>query len=233
MVGSMHLRWAAIGVLGVLPLACSVGEAGDGPTSFGSLTGPTSASASGETSSTSGGTGDEGGTTGSPTTTPDPTSSGPTSSDPDTGSEDDDTASPEDTGTPAMCGNGTAEGDEACDGNDLRGETCESQGYAGGILGCRPDCTDFHYAACQAPESCGDGVKNGTEQCDGADLGGQTCQTLGWDMGVLSCSANCAFNTSGCQNAPCAPIFGDCSQIPCCEGLFCFPINGNTCGPTP
>ena len=26
---------------------------------------------------------------------------------------------------------------------------------------------------------CGDGVVNGTEQCDGADLGGETCQSQG------------------------------------------------------
>ena len=30
------------------------------------------------------------------------------------------------------CGNNTVEGTEVCDGTDLGGETCETQGYLGG-----------------------------------------------------------------------------------------------------
>ncbi len=35
-----------------------------------------------------------------------------------------------------ICGDGKAEGEEECDGEDLRGETCESKGFVGGTLGC-------------------------------------------------------------------------------------------------
>lgn len=35
-----------------------------------------------------------------------------------------------------QCGDGVAEGEEACDGVDLRGLNCPAFGYAGGMLGC-------------------------------------------------------------------------------------------------
>ncbi len=45
---------------------------------------------------------------------------------------------------------------------------------------------------------CGDGIRVAPEQCDGNDLGGATCQSLGFTGGTLSCHANCTFNTSLC-----------------------------------
>jgi hypothetical protein len=48
---------------------------------------------------------------------------------------------------------------------------------------------------------CGNGFVDKGEQCDGADLGGQTCQsaTLGTRPGgLLGCSPTCAFDTSRC-----------------------------------
>jgi len=52
-----------------------------------------------------------------------------------------------------------------------------------------------------APSStCGNGVKDGAEQCDAADLGGQTCAGLGYALGgTLSCTAGCGFNTAACS----------------------------------
>lgn len=49
---------------------------------------------------------------------------------------------------------------------------------------------------------CGDGIISGDEECDGTNLGGQTCQSLGYYGGTLSCKADCTFNTSGCTAAP-------------------------------
>lgn len=55
-------------------------------------------------------------------------------------------------------------------------------------------------AGTQAIPTCGDGAINVPgEQCDGAALGGATCQTLGLPGGVLSC-ANCIFDTRACLN---------------------------------
>ena len=48
------------------------------------------------------------------------------------------------------------------------------------------------------PPVCGDNVKNGTDECDGADFGTATCQSLGFDGGTLSCSGSCTIDTSAC-----------------------------------
>jgi hypothetical protein len=45
---------------------------------------------------------------------------------------------------------------------------------------------------------CGNNIKEEGEQCDGSDLGGQTCTSLGYSGGTLSCYSNCTFNTSNC-----------------------------------
>ena len=42
---------------------------------------------------------------------------------------------------PATCGDGKAELTEACDGADLRDQTCFDHAFIGGILACRDDCT--------------------------------------------------------------------------------------------
>lgn len=51
-----------------------------------------------------------------------------------------------------------------------------------------------------AAESCGDGVRSGSEECDGADLGGNTCTGLGFNGGSLSCAADCKLNTVQCTD---------------------------------
>lgn len=56
--------------------------------------------------------------------------------------------------------------------------------------------------ALAAKPICGDGKARGSEDCDGADLSGTTCQSLGFDGGTLACDAGCAFDTSGCTSAP-------------------------------
>lgn len=44
-------------------------------------------------------------------------------------------------GLPPVCGNGTVESGESCDVGNLNGETCATQGFAGGTLACAPGCT--------------------------------------------------------------------------------------------
>ena len=49
------------------------------------------------------------------------------------------------------------------------------------------------------PLLCGDGVRTGTEACDGSDLGSADCTTAGfYEPGGLACTPFCTFDTSSC-----------------------------------
>ena len=55
-----------------------------------------------------------------------------------------------------------------------------------------------HDGACD-PLLCGDGVRTGTEECDGSNLGSANCTTAGfYDPAGLACTQFCTFDTSGC-----------------------------------
>lgn len=45
---------------------------------------------------------------------------------------------------------------------------------------------------------CGDGQRDSGEACDGSDLGGQTCITLGFDGGNLGCDSDCNPDPRSC-----------------------------------
>jgi agmatine deiminase len=53
-------------------------------------------------------------------------------------------------------------------------------------------------------EYCGDGARNGDEECDGDDFGGDTCEEYGsWDVDLLACNPDCTVDASGCPSAEC------------------------------
>jgi peroxiredoxin len=60
--------------------------------------------------------------------------------------------------------------------------------------------------------TCGNGIREAGEQCDGANLGGQTCAGLGFASGTLTCNPNCTINTSGCTSAQCSQL-SDCPDM--------------------
>lgn len=102
-----------------------------------------------------------------------------------------------------VCGDSYAEGNEACDTSDLRGNTCTSVGFAGGgTLRCQANCAGFDTSSCFR-NLCGNGRRDGGEDCDGTDLGAQSCTSLGYDSGTLRCAANCEFDESLCRSNQC------------------------------
>jgi hypothetical protein len=106
------------------------------------------------------------------------------------------------TDMPDPCGNGMIDNGEDCDGVDLGGADCVSQGFDQGMLACNDDCT-FDVSACETIEEfCGDGIVNLAEQCEANMLGNADCLSQGFVFGTLACNAGtCMYDTSGCQNA--------------------------------
>ncbi len=102
------------------------------------------------------------------------------------------------------CGDGVVQPDagEACDGEALGDQTCESLGFYGGTLTCGSDCA-FDTAACEQELRCGDGLLQPEwgEICDGDNLDGETCLTLGFHGGALACSDDCRHDLTGCEAA--------------------------------
>jgi hypothetical protein len=101
------------------------------------------------------------------------------------------------------CGDDVVDGDEQCDGTDLAGQDCASQGFDGGRLACADDCT-FDTSGCTSTPVCGNDTIDGKDVCDGTDLGGQDCMSQGFDGGTLACLDDCTgYDTSGCTSATC------------------------------
>ncbi len=108
-----------------------------------------------------------------------------------------------------VCGDGAVDPEEACDGLDLGGQSCESLGWYGGTLACTAGCA-LDLASCEAAGRCGDGVLQTAagEACDGAALGGETCESRGYVGGALTCSAGCAFDEGGCGDSQAEIVCG-------------------------
>jgi hypothetical protein len=109
------------------------------------------------------------------------------------------------------CGNGEVEGtpsgeSEACDLGPANSEEPNAS--------CRTDCQ---------PQRCGDGVRDDLdgEECDpggaahGADLGGATCESLGYYGGTLTCLSNCRLSLLDC-GARCGDGARNGSEV--CDG---------------
>jgi hypothetical protein len=107
---------------------------------------------------------------------------------------------------------------------------------------------------CQFGPSCGNNVAEGTEDCDGFDLRGESCTSLGFEGGNLICDGGCSFDTIECFSCsdavlnsdetdvdcggltcPACPDFAACLANSDCESLNCFdsvcqPAGGQVCG---
>lgn len=71
------------------------------------------------------------------------------------GGEEDCRTCPADCGACPICGNNIREAREVCDGADLAGQTCQTQGFISGSLSCRADCRAFATGQCSL---CGNNI---------------------------------------------------------------------------
>lgn len=72
------------------------------------------------------------------------------------------------------------------------------------------------------PSVCGNGVREGKEECDGYDLGGLSCSDFSYGMGTLYCLPECSVFLGACYN--CGD--GKVDPIETCDGKA---IGDGTC----
>jgi len=101
-----------------------------------------------------------------------------------------------DTSGCGFCGDGVVQdGFEQC---DTQGEPfpCEliNPAWEGTAF-----CFDCLYETAECTNKCGNGTLDDGEACDGMDLGGTTCDDLGFVGGTLACAPDCEFSTAACE----------------------------------
>lgn len=131
-----------------------------------------------------------------------------------------------------VCGNERVERGERCDGADTGGYNCHDLGFTGGPLRCSADCESFDSSECNGTGPiCGNGVVEGLEACDGADLRGRACSHFRFDGGELACGPTCEwFDTSSCAASPSTScgdgLVNGVGEL--CDGAR-FSVGGSTC----
>jgi hypothetical protein len=80
--------------------------------------------------------------------------------------------------------------------------------------------------------SCGDGVAEGVEQCDGSDLAGASCGDQACTEGAPVCTADCVLDYGGCYGCPACDNDGVCETDEDCTNCpaDCASILGPYCG---
>ncbi len=100
-----------------------------------------------------------------------------------------------------LCGNDVLDPGEACDGDDVAGETCTGLGYHGGVLRCAADCA-LDLTLCEVGGYCGDGyLQEPFEVCDASDAAIQRCESLDpqYDAGDVMCGTDCQLDFGQCS----------------------------------
>jgi hypothetical protein len=123
-----------------------------------------------------------------------------------------------------FCGDGQRVDPESCDGADLNGKTCADLGFYKQTTGLKCDPKDCTFDTTGCTDACGDKMINGSELCDGSDLGGADCRTAGfYDAPGLRCSPYCTLDVSACTG-----LCGDAkiNGPEQCDGM---PPAGETC----
>lgn len=134
---------------------------------------------------------------------------------------------PEDCGT--LCGDGACNGDETeqnCP--DDCAVACVADGLGLGCNSSTPCCSGVGNCTGGKPANrvcdvaaatCGDGLVEGGEDCEGGVPLADTCVSLGFVSGTLSCDvASCSYDTSACVGGSCAGSKEACNaNADCCS----------------
>lgn len=145
--------------------------------------------------------------------------------------------------TTATCWNdcGTSCGDGVCNGDETASSCatdCAPQCIAdGGGLGCTAstnccsgvgNCTGgkpSNRVCAPAAAVCGDGVIEGSEECEQGLPLADSCTSLGFSGGSLACGSSCQYDTSACTGAPvcggnkeACSVNSDCCSLNCKNG---------------
>lgn len=137
---------------------------------------------------------------------------------------------------PATCDGGQVDQGEACDGENLGGESCATLGFSGGQLSCRADCLGFDTLGCEREPGGGEldqPCPQGQHLCDAVCV---------FDEDGPGCGANCELcptdpgGESVCASGVCGLMCesgtmcgGACAS---CPDEFDFACSGTTCGAT-
>lgn len=82
-----------------------------------------------------------------------------------------------------------------CEGEDLKGQSCRTLGFTGGVLRCNAH-YEFDFSGCT---KCGNRVVEPGEDCEPSRPLSSTCEQQGFPGGTLQCRADCTFDVSNCS----------------------------------
>lgn len=131
---------------------------------------------------------------------------------------------------PMACGNNQTQVGEVCDGEDLTGESCITQGYGGGDLACQANCMNFDDSACWDGDCCEDNLSAG---CGVPVCANSVCSfdpfccESAWDSicaDEARADANCQDVDESCPSPLCGDGFAEGSEI--CDGAD---LSGQDC----
>ncbi len=104
--------------------------------------------------------------------------------------------------TTNLCGNGVLNAGEQCEVNplNLNGGSCQNQGYTGGTLGCYSTNCQYDTSSCTGTsQTCGNGIREGTEVCDLGTGNGACPATCSTSCTTNDCNvpATCSLTSAG------------------------------------
>ncbi len=105
--------------------------------------------------------------------------------------------------TPVTCGNGTVDTGEICDPSIGALANCteiNSEWYKGGKAYCLDTCLGWDTSTCEeVPHTCGNGIKEGIEVCDGDTIACTALAPEKYQSGTAFCNQSCtAYAVEGC-----------------------------------